>query len=195
MGLQYIVWNMLLFDLENDLQMTYNLAYWKDNILNLKRVVIGVNYTLSSWSKRIDKSGLIFGWTGPQVISVVHDVSDHCLHFFDFLDGSGLLWDGGGEVGRVMKMVPIRGLTCDHCTTHLTNRSCRLILKPLVFRVDLLHELRMRGYFYDWFMNGILSKIIFITSKNFTNLGSSSDVSILWGKRPGGIYGLNGGEF
>jgi len=98
---------MLLFDLANDLQMTCNLAYWKDNILNLKNVVMEVNYPLSSWSQKIDKTGLNSGWTGQQTVGVVYDISNHCLHLLDFLDDVGLLWDGGGEVERVIEVVPI----------------------------------------------------------------------------------------
>jgi len=44
------------------------------------------------------------------VIGIVQEVSDHGLHFLAFLVGAGPLGRGGGKVGGVMKMVPIKYL-------------------------------------------------------------------------------------
>ena len=41
------------------------------------------------------------------MIGIVQEVSDHGSHFLAFLVGVGPLGRGGGEVGGVMKMVPI----------------------------------------------------------------------------------------
>ena len=59
-----MVWKMWLVNLANDLQMLLNLIYLKSNILNLKKVVFALSYTLGISAQKIDKTGLNSGRTG-----------------------------------------------------------------------------------------------------------------------------------
>jgi len=48
----------LLFDPPNEVQMPYNLLYWKEDFFKLRRVVFAVDYSLSIKSQKLNKTEL-----------------------------------------------------------------------------------------------------------------------------------------